>query len=164
MGYISFQREVSMSDSRHHVRPSVTVDIVTVARVERQQKVLLIRRKNPPFEGLWALPGGFVEPHEPLEAAARRELREETGVEPAHLEQLHTFGDPGRDPRGWTISVTYLALIDMEGVEASQVRAGSDALDVAWFDLDDPPPLAFDHADILAYAAYRLADHNKEAG
>jgi 8-oxo-dGTP diphosphatase len=153
-----------MSDPRRHVRPSVTVDVVTVALLPGRRQVLLVKRKNPPFEGLWALPGGFVQPHEPLEAAARRELREETGAEPAHLEQLHTFGDPGRDPRGWTISVAYLVLLDVEGLADSQIRAGSDALDVAWFDLDDLPPLAFDHADILAHAACRLADRKKEAG
>ena len=83
-------------------RPSVTVDIVLIALVDGQRSVLLVRRKNPPFAGSWALPGGFVEPHEPLEAAARRELYEETGVTLLSLEQLRAFGEPGRDPRGWT--------------------------------------------------------------
>jgi 8-oxo-dGTP diphosphatase len=114
--------------------------------------VLLIKRKRPPFEGCWALPGGFVEPNEPLEMAARRELREETGAEPAHLAQLHAFGDPGRDPRGWTISVAYLALLKEEDTQGWNLQASSDAGEVGWFDLDDPPLLAFDHGDILAYA------------
>ena len=143
-----------MKPRRH---PSVTVDVVLVLRAGMERKVLLIRRRNPPFEGHWALPGGFVEPDEPLETAARREMREETGVEPRFLEQLHTFGDPGRDPRGWTISVAYLALLDEEKGMALQPRAGSDAAEAGWFDLSAPPPLAFDHAEILAHARSRIA-------
>ena len=134
-------------------RPSVTVDVVLLAREGAHWHVLLIRRKHPPFEGCWALPGGFVEPFEQLESAARRELQEETGVAPRHMEQLHAFGDPGRDPRGWTISVAYLAILD-EGERSSlHPQAGDDAACVGWFDLSSPPPLAFDHADILACAA-----------
>lgn len=138
--------------------PSVTVDVVVVARVEGRYRVLLVKRDKPPFQGQWALPGGFVEPDEPLESAARRELREETSVEPEQLEQLHTFGDPGRDPRGWTISVTYLARLGATETRALKPEAGSDAGAVHWFPLDDPPPLAFDHADILAFAAHYLAE------
>ncbi len=145
-----------MPDSGRHERPSLTVDIVVVALVGGQHNVLLIRRKNPPFEGRWALPGGFVDPHEPLEDAARRELWEETGVRPAHLDQLHTFGDPGRDPRGWTVSVAYLALLDGQAARSLQPEAGDDAAEAAWFDLLAPPPLAFDHADILACARRKL--------
>ena len=109
--------------STQRQRPSVTVDVVLVApaqglpdaeQVSGALGVLLIRRKNPPCEGRWAFPGGFVEPGETLEAAARRELREETGLEPSHLEQLRAFGDPGRDPRGWVISVVHLARLDVE--------------------------------------------------
>ena len=139
-----------MSEARQREQPWVTVDVVVIALVDERQQVLLIKRKRPPFEGRWAIPGGFVEPGESLEAAARRELWEETGAEPAHLEQLHTFGDPGRDPRGWVISVAYLALLN-EG-KALPLHAGSDAQAAGWFDLDDPPPLAFDHAQILARA------------
>lgn len=150
-----------MSDSKHRPCPSVTVDIVTVVRRvvgrEGQWKVLLVKRRNPPFAGQWAIPGGFVEPNEALEAAARRELREETGAEPLRLEQLHAFGDPGRDPRGWTVSIAHLAELDAGSPVTQQIQAGSDAADVGWFDLDDPPPLAFDHAEILSYAARRLA-------
>jgi 8-oxo-dGTP diphosphatase len=93
-----------------------------------------------------------VEPDESLEAAARRELKEETGAEPARLEQLYTFGDPGRDPRGWTISVAYLSRLAEGEVRAWQPEAGSDASAAGWFDLDELPALAFDHADILAHA------------
>ena len=147
-----------MSDSERRERPAVTVDVVTIAEVEGQHKVLLIRRKKPPFKGRWAIPGGFVEPHEPLEAAAFRELQEETGLELEHLEQLYTIGDPGRDPRGWTISVVYLALLGKDDVGAGQLQAGSDADDVGWFDLRDLPPLAFDHAAILDHAMRSLTE------
>ena len=145
-----------MSTSSRYERPALTVDVVLVASVDGQYRVLLIRRKNPPFEGRWALPGGFVEPHEPLEDAARRELWEETGTRPARLEQLHTFGTPGRDPRGWTVSVVYLALLGEGESGAGQPQSGDDAAEVGWFDLLAPPPLAFDHADILAHARNAL--------
>ena len=143
---------MAVAGSKHRERPSVTVDVVLVAPIEAKLKVLLVQRKKPPFEGCWAIPGGFVEPDEPLEAAARRELWEETGAEPERLEQLHTFGDPGRDPRGWTISVAYLARLGEAAAQGWRPRAGSDAGAVAWFDLGALPPLAFDHAKILAYA------------
>ena len=136
--------------------PSLTVDVVLLMRAGEQWRVLLIRRKNPPFQGYWAFPGGFVEPDEPLERAARRELQEEAGVEPGHLEQLHTFGDPGRDPRGWTVSVAYLGILSTEESLSVRPRAGSDAADVGWFDVAAPPPLAFDHAEILAHARERV--------
>jgi 8-oxo-dGTP diphosphatase len=137
----------------------VTVDVVLIAPLEGRPHVLLVKRKKTPFEGCWAIPGGFVEPNEPLEAAARRELWEETGAAPDHLEQLHTFGAPGRDPRGWTISVAYVALLSPEEVEGWPLQAGSDAEGLAWYDLDDLPPLAFDHADILTHARRLAASH-----
>jgi 8-oxo-dGTP diphosphatase len=133
-------------------RPAVTVDTVVVSR-ERRPRVLLIRRKHDPFAGKWAIPGGFVDEGEPLEAAARRELREETGVAVAELEQVRAFGDPGRDPRGWTISVAYLTRVDPSSV---QPRAADDAAEVGWHPLDELPPLAFDHAAILAVARTML--------
>ena len=133
-------------------RPSVTVDVVVIVRIEGRLTVLLVKRKNPPFEGCWAIPGGFVEPSEPLEAAARRELREETGVTPVRVEQLHTFGDPGRDPRGWTLSVAYLAVLSEDEVVAWRPQAASDADEAGWFDLNELPALAFDHGEILTYA------------
>ncbi len=131
----------------------VTVDVVLVTR-EPQPRVLLIRRKHDPFAGTWAIPGGYVEMDESLEAAARRELREETSVAADHLEQLYTFGDPGRDPRGRTISVVYLAQVDPAQL---QPHAADDAAEVGWHFLDQPPPLAFDHAQILAGARDRLS-------
>ena len=141
-----------MKGSAHWERPSVTVDVIVVARQDARLEVLLVRRGNLPFEGYWAIPGGFVEANEPLEAAARRELWEETGAELSHLEQMYTFGDPGRDPRGWTISVAFLALLSSQEVESWRLQAGSDAGEVGWFDMDALPALAFDHAKILAHA------------
>ncbi len=149
--------KIVVPEKKPRERPSLTVDVVVIGRVDGQLKVLLVKRQKPPFEGRWAIPGGFVEPNEPLEAAARRELREETGLEPPHLEQLHTFGDPGRDPRGWTISVAYLVTLGEAEMQAWQPRPGSDAAEVGWFDLKDLPPLAFDHHRILAHATRLLA-------
>lgn len=133
-------------------RPAVTVDLVIVSD-EKDPRVLLVRRKHDPFAGTWALPGGFLDMEESLEAAARRELREETGVEVERLEQLHTFGDPGRDPRGRTITVVYLAVVDATKLRP---RADDDAAEVGWHPLREPPALAFDHADILTCARHRL--------
>jgi len=135
-------------------RPSVTVDMVIVTR-EKRPRVLLIRRKHPPFVGMWAIPGGFVEMEETLAAAAGRELFEETCLRTSKLEQLQTFGDPGRDPRGRVISVVYLAQLDPRKLKP---RAADDAAEVAWHDLRHPPPLAFDHAEILAFARRRLEE------
>lgn len=152
--------------SKERERPWVTVDMVVVAPGEAfavaeqsgaAYQVLLIQRKNPPFEGKWALPGGFVEPGETLEEAARRELWEEAGLAPGRVEQLHAFGQPGRDPRGWVISIAHLARLDVEEAAGWQPRAASDAGDVGWFDLQDPPALAFDHDAILAHARRSLA-------
>lgn len=139
-------------------RPSITVDVAIVTR-ETQPRILLIRRKSPPFEGKWALPGGFVEENEPLVDAARRELKEETDVEALNLEQVHTFGDPGRDPRGWTVSVVYLARVAASDVSP---KAGDDAAAVGWFSLEQPPLLAFDHANILSFVQLHLADRPDE--
>jgi 8-oxo-dGTP diphosphatase len=140
--------------SYDYPRPALTVDIVIATR-ETPSRVLLIRRLNDPFAGSWALPGGFVEENERLVDAACRELKEETGLEVATLEQLYTAGDPGRDPRGWTVSVVYLAQIN--SVEAQAVAA-DDAEAVGWFSIDNLPVLAFDHAMILARARARLLD------
>ncbi len=138
-----------------HPRPAVTVDVAIVTR-EAKPRVLLIRRKHAPFAGRWALPGGFVDMDETLEAAARRELFEETGVAAGRIEQLATLGDPGRDPRGRVISVVYLARVQPEHL---QPRAADDAAAVGWHFLHRPPPLAFDHAEILALVRQRLKKH-----
>jgi 8-oxo-dGTP diphosphatase len=122
---------------------------------EDRPRVLLIRRLNDPFAGTWALPGGFVEENERLVDAARRELHEETGITVDALEQLYTAGDPGRDPRGWTVSVVYLAQINSTDVQAV---ASDDAEAVDWFPIDKLPDLAFDHDMILNRARVRLLD------
>jgi 8-oxo-dGTP diphosphatase len=135
-------------------RPALTVDLVVVTR-EARPRVLLIRRKKDPFAGTWAFPGGFVDDNERLIDAARRELREETGADVAEIEQLYTAGDPGRDPRGWTVTVAFLARV---GADQLKPVAADDADAVGWFPVDDPPPLAFDHAMILGRARTRIAD------
>lgn len=134
-------------------RPSVTVDVIIFTLRDGDLQVLLIKRKHPPFEGMWAIPGGFVGIDESLQEAALRELEEETGVRDVYLEQLYTFGDPDRDPRGHVITVAYFALVPAHAVRP---RAGDDAAVARWWSVYDLPPLAFDHADILAYALQRL--------
>ncbi|QQS45288.1 MAG: NUDIX hydrolase [Acidobacteriota bacterium] len=145
-----------MSSLDKYPRPSVTVDVVIFTIAEDDLKVLLIRRGAEPFKDCWALPGGFVEIDESLEDAAARELKEEVGVTSVYLEQLYTFGDPGRDPRGRVISVSYFALID---ADRQRIRAASDAADARWhsvFDRNLGGNLAFDHKRILDYALWRL--------
>jgi 8-oxo-dGTP diphosphatase len=145
------------SNQKHtydYPRPALTVDVALVTR-EARPRVLLIRRAKDPFAGSWALPGGFVDENEPLADAARRELIEETGVAAADLEQLYTAGDPGRDPRGWTVSVAYLARVNP--AELKPVAA-DDAQEVGWWPLDELPPLAFDHAMLLGRVRARLTD------
>ena len=138
-------------------RVVVSVDIACFALAGEQLMLLLVQRAEPPFAGSWALPGGAVQPDEPLDAAAARLLAERTGIrnDQAYLEQLYTFGDPGRDPRGRTLSVTYFALLS--AAQEAPVRAGRGVQDVAWWPADGLPPLAFDHDRIAAYARRRLA-------
>ena len=130
----------------------VTVDIVIFTIQEGVLKVLLIKRRIPPFLGQTAIPGGFVLKDEDLDQAALRELKEETGVSDVYLEQLYSFGKPDRDPRGRVVTVAYFALISPD----RKLTAGSDAAAAAWYSIDDLPPLAFDHATILNYALERL--------
>jgi 8-oxo-dGTP diphosphatase len=140
-------------DPDRYARPSVTVDVVILTMRRRRLEALLIKRKHWPFEDLWAIPGGFVNPDESLEDAARRELEEETGVRDVYMEQLYTFGDPKRDPRTRVITVVYYALIRAETLK---VAAGDDAAEAAWFPVYHLPSLAFDHGNILAYTMQRL--------
>lgn len=132
----------------------VTVDIVAFAIQQNVLEVLLIKRKYEPFKSLWALPGGFVEDKDDtLDQAASRELLEETNVGNVYLEQLYSFGNKGRDPRGRTVTVAYLALLREEELE---LRAGSDSRGVAWWPVNQLPGLAFDHNEIINYAHKRL--------
>src|SRR5437867_2933076 len=125
-----------MPESKKHCyefpRPSVTVDIVLMS-TEPRPRVLLIKRKAEPFAGKWAFPGGFVDEGESLDAAAKRELKEETGLTVEGLEQLRTFGDPGRDPRGWTVSVVCFARVDPKKLKPV---ASDDADGVEWHPAD----------------------------
>jgi 8-oxo-dGTP diphosphatase len=142
-----------MARLEDYPRPSVTVDLVIFTIADDDLKVLLIRRGLEPFKGRWALPGGFVDINESLEHAAARELKEEVGVTNVYLEQLFTFGEPKRDPRGRVISVAYFALVD---AERQRIVAASDAASAEWHSVFAPPKLAFDHKAILEYAVWRL--------
>lgn len=135
-------------------RIDVTVDAVVFGYDASEGiSILLIKRKNPPFKGDWAIPGGFVDKGESLEDAVYRELKEETGIEVNYLEQLYTFGEPDRDPRKRIISVAYYGLVKPD---AFVVHAADDADDADWFKIDELPPLAFDHKKILDMALFRL--------
>jgi len=129
--------------------PAVTTDVVLFTIRDGRLELLLIRRGGEPFKGYWALPGGFLEIDEDLDACALRELEEETGVGGVYLEQLHTYGRPRRDPRERVISVAYYALAPSDCLT---LRAATDAADVSWFPIDDLPQLAFDHAEIIQAA------------
>jgi len=139
--------------SEDYPRPSVTVDVIIFTLRGNDLQVLLVKRKHPPFQEMWAIPGGFVAIDESLEDAALRELEEETGVRDVYLEQLYTFGGVDRDPRGRVITVAYFALVPAAAISP---RAGSDAAKTRWCSVYDLPPLAFDHGDILTYALQRL--------
>lgn len=134
--------------------PAVTTDVVVFTIRDQQLSVLLVKRANPPFDGSWALPGGFLDIDEDLEACAQRELQEETGISGLYLEQLYTFGSADRDPRERVISVTYYALVPLDALATP--RAASDAADVGWHAFNTLPPLAFDHAEIAQMAYDRL--------
>ncbi len=125
----------------------VTCDILVFTGAGDERRILLIKRAHPPFKGRWALPGGFIELDETLEESALRELEEETGVRGVKLHQLGTWGDPGRDPRGRTVSVAYWTV-----VKRADVKAGDDAADAQWHSVNDLPPLAFDHGDMIRAA------------
>src|SRR5688500_13518614 len=134
-------------------RAALTVDCVVFGLDAEDLKVLLIQRDIPPFEGRWALPGGFVRIDETLEDAAKRELSEETGIRNVFLEQLFTFGAVDRDPRERVVTVAYYALVNLAG---HVIQATTDARNAAWFALDDTPPLAFDHDRVLQTGYERL--------
>ena len=134
--------------------PAVTTDTVVFGLENASLSLLLIERGGEPFKGAWALPGGFLEDSDAsAEAAAGRELYEETHLEGLSLEQLHTFAQAGRDPRERVISIAFTAVV---AKERYQPRGGDDARQAQWFAIDGLPPLAFDHAAIIAMAIERL--------
>lgn len=139
--------------SYRYPRGALTVDCVVFGLDEDDLKVLLIKRDQPPFEGAWALPGGFVRLDETLEQAALRELGEETGLTKLYLEQLHAFSGIDRDPRERVVSVAFYSLVKLSD---HRVHAATDARDAAWFAVHDVPTLAFDHEEILELAVARL--------
>jgi ADP-ribose pyrophosphatase YjhB (NUDIX family) len=148
-----------VADAEH---PRVAADVAVFAHRDGAIHVLLVRRRYQPYQSYWALPGGLLGPGETLEEAAVRELREETGVTDTFMEQLATFSEVDRDPRGRVISCCYLALVDAARV---RLRPGSDAREAAWRPLEPlleetraKRVLAFDHDTILAYARQRLAN------
>ncbi len=134
-------------------RPMVTADAVIFAFFDGKARLLLIQRKHDPCKDCWALPGGFIEMDEDLPDAAARELAEETGLRNVPLEQLRTFGQPGRDPRGRVITVAYFG-IARHNLE--EVQAADDAAQAQWFDIEHLPRMAFDHEEIARCAIDRL--------
>ena len=155
-------RKTQATDSKlDFQRPLTTVDVVIFTVIEDTLRVLLVKRPHmleDPFPGMWALPGGFVDVDrdESLEACARRKLKEKTGVETPYLEQLGSWGGASRDPRGWSATHVYFALIPSERIV---LQKGANAADTAWFELDGlgrKKKLAFDHGEILDAAITRL--------
>jgi 8-oxo-dGTP diphosphatase len=124
---------------------AVTVDALLFYKKADLLKILLIRRKNEPFRNQWALPGGFLDEDENLEEGAKRELEEETGLKIEKLQQVGAFGAPGRDPRGRTVSIAFVGLMNEEAMP----KANDDAVDAKWFAMNDLPDLAFDHSEII---------------
>ena len=124
----------------------MTTDCIITRLYNNKKEILLIKRKFDPFMGKWALPGGFVEIEEDLLDGALRELEEETGLTGIALQQFKTYGSPGRDPRGRTISVVYTGFVKENSV---RIQASDDASKANWFQVDDLPALAFDHDKIL---------------
>ena len=144
-----------MSHTYEHPRPAVAVDCVLFGLDldEDALDILLIQRMNEPFAHAWALPGGFMQMDETADAAARRELEEETGVTDVYLEQLYTFTGVDRDPRGRVVSIAYYALAKLSD---HRIRAATDAENVGWFRIGELPRLAFDHQKIVDTAIERL--------
>jgi 8-oxo-dGTP diphosphatase len=136
-------------------RPALTADAVVFTIQDQKLQILLIQRGGEPFAGRWALPGGFVEEGESAAEGVRRELEEEAGLRDISFEQLRTFDASGRDPRGWTVSVAHVALIDLARVDPV---AADDAADARWWPTAQLPALAFDHDVIIAYALKHLRE------
>ncbi|NWJ52812.1 MAG: NUDIX hydrolase [Bacteroidetes bacterium] len=134
-----------MEYTYQYPRAAVTVDIALFSKVENHDYVLLIRRDRPPFEGCWALPGGFIEMDETLLESALRELEEETGLKGVTLKQFNAYGDPGRDPRHRTVTIAFIGVC--EGLPA--VTGMDDAREAAWHPVEAIPSLGFDHKLIL---------------
>ncbi len=140
-----------------HARPMLTADAVVLTELDGKLRVLLVRRKNPPYQGCWALPGGYVNENEQALEAAKRELAEETHLTRIKLKPIGFFDTPGRDPRGWTVSVVHLGFIAPSRL--AQASPADDACEVTFLSLQTRVALAFDHARILRYVARWLKNH-----
>ena len=135
-------------------RPMVTVDAAVFRFARNKASLLLIKRGNEPYKGHWAIPGGFIELDEELEHAVARELEEETGLVNISLEQMHTFGTCGRDPRGRQITVVFMGIA---GHGRDRLKPGDDAAEARWFDINKlPEDMAFDHTEVAAFAIKKL--------
>ena len=132
-------------------RPAVTADSVVFCNDSDGLSVLLIERANEPFKGCWALPGGFLDMVENAEDCAKRELKEETGLDIGTMRQLGAFTEVNRDPRGRTVSIAYYTVI-----EKAEVKGSDDAAQARWFPIDSFPSLAFDHEQILRMALEKI--------
>ncbi|MEJ2646988.1 MAG: NUDIX hydrolase [Sedimentisphaerales bacterium] len=139
-------------------RPMVTVDAIVFKLSQGRTALLLIKRKNEPYKGKWAFPGGFVDIDEELEDAVARELAEETGLRAIHLEQMHTFGKVGRDPRGRQITIAFIGFTDDDN---ANVKGGDDAEEAKWFDIENlPENMAFDHDEVANFAVGKFKEKN----
>lgn len=136
-----------MSYTYEYPRPAVTADVVAITK-ENDPKVLLIQRKFDPYKGCWAFPGGFMDMGETTEQCAIRELNEETGLVYSSMTQIGAYSKVDRDPRGRTLTVAYLAIVD----KPLLVNAQDDAAKAEWFYINNLPPLAFDHDEIMVDA------------
>ena len=135
------------------VKHAIAVDVVLFTIQDGTLKVLLVKRQQAPYRGAWALPGGLVEQDESVDTAVLRELQEETNIDNVYLEQLYTFGEPNRDPRGRVITVAYYALVNWQQF---QLKARQRVSEASWFPVKRLPTLAFDHERIVGYALERL--------
>lgn len=142
-----------MAYTYEYPRPALTVDSMIFSTHGKNIEIILIQRDKPPFEGRWALPGGFVDMGETLEEAAERELQEETCITNVDLFQFHAFSKLGRDPRGRTISIIFYGYADKETLK---VKAADDARDVKWFKMSNLPELGFDHNEIIQLALKKI--------
>lgn len=134
-----------MTYNYEYPRPMVCTDCIVIAGAAGSEELLLIKRKNEPYAGMWALPGGFVDMDEDLEETAKRELKEEAGIVLDNMKQFAAYGKPGRDPRGRNISVVFYQFLPC----VTEIKAGDDAAEARWFRLTELPSLAFDHKEIM---------------
>lgn len=133
--------------------PAVTADCIVFNKDHGILSLLLIKRKNEPYKDCWAFPGGFINIEESAEDAAKRELKEETGLDVLNLHQLRAYSDPNRDPRERVITIAFIAIS-----EKKDVKGNDDAVEAGWFSINNLPPLAFDHYQILQDALVKLKD------